>query len=121
MPVEFSTSKANAGIRYCDKADELIYAFNVKDMLTSNFTFYLSQNYILEVSAYGTDFEIVADYSQGGKIPHLTTGGNEKAIKVNLLAYGSTTVYVRLRNCNPNMGWGGSISKFVMEYTKNAK
>ncbi len=119
--IEFSTSKANAGIRYCDNADELIYAFNVKDMLTSNFTFYLSQNYILEVSADGTDFEIVADYSQGGKIPHLTTGGNEKAIKVNLLAYGSTTVYVRLRNCNPNMGWGGSISKFVMEYTKNAK
>jgi len=119
--IEFNSANSNNGIRYCDNAGELIYVFNVKDMLTSNFSFYLSQNYILEVSADGTNYEIVADYSQGGKIPHLTTGGNEKAIKVNLLAYGSTTVYVRLRNCNPNMGWGGSISKFVMEYTKEAK
>ncbi len=119
--IEFNSAGANNGLRYCDHAGELIYAYDVKDMLTANFTFYVSQNYILEASSDGTNFEIVADYSQGGKIPHLITGGNEKAIKVNLLSYGSTTVYVRLRNSDPNQGWGGSISKFVMEYTKEAK
>ncbi|MBR2621231.1 MAG: hypothetical protein IKC97_02535 [Clostridia bacterium] len=119
--IEFNSAGANNGLRYCDHASELIYAYDVKDMLTANFTFYVSQNYILEASSDGTNFEIVADYSQGGKIPHLITGGNEKAIKINLLSYGSTTVYVRLRNSDPNQGWGGSISKFVMEYTKEAK
>ncbi len=119
--IEFNSAGANNGLRYCDHAGELIYAYDVKDMLTTNFTFYVSQNYILEAGSDGTNFEIVADYSQGGKIPHLITGDNEKAIKVNLLSYGSTTVYVRLRNSDPNQGWGGSISKFVMEYTKEAK
>ena len=29
-------------------------------------------------------------------------------------------VYIRLRNSDPSQGWGGSISKFVMKYTKEA-
>ena len=92
-------------------------------MLSAIITFTLSQNYILEISTDGVNYEIVADYSQGGKIPHLTTGGNNTNIKVDLFAYGAEeadVVYVRLRNTDPSKGWGGSIHQFVMEYSKKA-
>ena len=122
--IEYSDADSNGGIRYCDNARQLIYAFDVSDKLSATYTFYLSQNYILEVSTDGENYVIVADYSEGGKVPHLTTGGNEKGIKVDLFAYGADEadiMYVRLRNSDPSQGWGGSISKFVMEYTKEAK
>ena len=93
-------------------------------MLSALITFSLSQNYVLEISTDGINYEIIADYSQGGKIPHLTTGGNGIDIKVDLFQYGaeeSGFIYIRLRNSDPTQGWGGSISKFIMEYSKEAK
>jgi hypothetical protein len=121
--LEYNSAGVNSGLRYCDQTGQLIYAFNTKDMLSAIITFTLSQNYILEISTDGVNYEIVADYSQGGKIPHLTTGGNNTNIKVDLFAYGAEeadVVYVRLRNTDPSKGWGGSIHQFVMEYSKKA-
>lgn len=122
--LEYNSAGVNSGLRYCDQTGQLIYAFETTDMLSALITFSLSQNYILEISTDGVNYEIVADYSQGGKIPHLTTGGNAIDIKVDLFKYGAgdaDIIYVRLRNSDPGQGWGGSISKFVMEYTKEAK
>ena len=120
--LEFTSGAANNGLRYCDHNAQLIYAFDISDKLTAVYVFSLSQNYILEVSADGEDYKIIADYSQGGKIPHLTTGGNNKDISVDMFKYAGDNgmVYIRLRNSDPSLGWGGSISKFVMNYTKEA-
>jgi hypothetical protein len=122
--LEYNSAGSNGSLRYCDKTGQIIYAFETKDMLSAVITFSLSQNYILEISTDGVNYEIIADYSQGGKIPHLTTGGNAIDIKVDLFKYGAgdaDIIYVRLRYSDPSQGWGGSISKFVMQYSKKAK
>ena len=119
--LEFTDACVNNDIRYCDGARQLIYCFDVSQMLTATFRFNVFQNYILEVSSDGEDYTIVADYSQGGKIPHLTTGGNNTTITVDPFEYGCEEtgfLYVRLRNTDTTQGWGGSISSFTMEYTK---
>jgi hypothetical protein len=122
--LEYNSAGVNSGLRYCDNSGQIIYAFDTSDMLSALITFSLSQNYVLEISTDGINYEIIADYSQGGKIPHLTTGGNGIDIKVDLFQYGaeeSGFIYIRLRNSDPTQGWGGSISKFIMEYSKEAK
>ena len=121
--LEYNTASANAGLRYCDNNGQLVYLFDLSDKLSAVYTFLLSQNYILEASADGENYQIIADYSEGGKVPHLTTGGNNIELSVDMFDYAgeSGVVYIRLRNSNPSMGWGGSIHQFVMEYTKEAK
>ncbi len=121
--LEYTNAGVNNGIRYCDHNAQIVYAFDISDKLSAVYTFTLSQNYILEASADGENYEIIADYSQGGKVPHLTTGGNDTDIRVNLFDFveDGKVVYIRLRNSDPTQGWGGSIHKFVMEYTKEAK
>lgn len=117
----FNSAGVNDGVRFCDNNGILIYAFDTGKMLSASFTFYLSQNYILEVSTDGKNYTIVADYSEGGKVPHLEGGGNEKAITVNPFSYGageSGVFYVRIRNTDTSKGFGGCISKFTMDYTK---
>ena len=121
--LEYNRAGVNSGLRFCDNDRQLIYAFDTSDMLSAVITFALSQNYVLEVSTDGEDWTIVADYSQGGKVPHLTTGGNNTDIAVDLFQYGageSGVIYVRLRNSDPSQGWGGSISQFVMNYSRKA-
>ncbi len=121
--IDYNTAGMNENIRYCDEARQLVYAFDISDMTAATFTFYLSQNYLFEVSLDGTDFEIIADYSEGGKRPHLTTGGNEKGIAVDVFDYaeeGDAIIYFRLSNTDISKGWGGTISRFVMEYQKPA-
>ncbi len=119
--IDFNTAGADSGCRFCDLNHQLIYVFDVEDMLSGEFTFHVYQNYILEVSADGEEYEIIADYSQGGTVPHLTTGGNSKAITVDIFDYDvdeTGYLYVRLRNSDVSKGWGGSITKIELEYTK---
>jgi hypothetical protein len=121
--LEYNTAGSNAGLRFCDKNGQLVYLFDLSDKLSAVYTFLLSQNYILEASADGENYQIIADYSEGGKVPHLITGGNNIDIQVDMFDYAgeSGVVYIRLRNTDSSMGWGGSIHQFVMEYTKAAK
>ena len=120
--IDYTTASANAGLRYCDNNGQIVYLFDLSDKLSAVYTFTLSQNYIFEASSDGTNYTIIADYSQGGTVPHLTTGGNETEIEVDMFDYvgDSGVVYIRLRNSDPSQGWGGSIHNFVMEYTKTA-
>jgi hypothetical protein len=76
----------------------------------------------VEVSADGEEWEIVADYSKGGTVPHLTTGGNQTTIKIDPDDYAcEDTCYVRLRNTNPSMGWGGSITNLTFTYQRKVQ
>ena len=120
--IVFNTAGVNDSLRFCDKERQLIYMFDISGMLTADFAFHVFQNYILEVSADGKNWTIVADYSQGGTIPHLTTGGNNKTILINPFAYDCEQVcYVRLRNTDISKGNGGSISQITLNYTKKVK
>ncbi|MBE6620040.1 MAG: hypothetical protein E7625_01575 [Ruminococcaceae bacterium] len=122
--LDFSSAGVNSGVRFCDNGGILIYAFDLSDMLSAKFTFYLAQNYILEVSTDGENYTMVADYSEGGKVPHLPGGGNDTTFTLDPFTYGAKeggVFYVRIRNCYPSKGFGGCISRFVMEYTKEEK
>ncbi|MCQ2425551.1 MAG: hypothetical protein MJ070_05345 [Lachnospiraceae bacterium] len=122
--IEFNTACVNDGLRYCDQDRVLIYAFDVTGMETAKFSFTLFQNYYFEVSCDGEDYELIADYSEGGTKPHLTTGNNRKTFYIDPFDYcaGETgMLYVRLSNTDPSQGWGGSITEMTLEYTRKIK
>ena len=119
-----NTAASNAGIRYCDNDRQLVYCFDVSLMNSCELTFRVYQNYIVEVSNDNKSWEIIADYSEGGTVPHLTTGGNDADIDIDPFDYGCDETgecYVRIRNSDTTKGWGGSIRYFEMNYTKPAK
>ncbi len=125
--VEFllvNTASANAGIRYCDLGGQLVYMFDVSEMIDCSLTFNIYQNYIVEVSNDNKNWEIVANYYDISGGEHLKDGGNDVNIVVDPFDYDCDETgecYVRIRNCNSSLGWGGSIRHFDMNYTKPAK
>ncbi len=122
--IYFNTAGASETVRFCDGDRQLIYLFDVSTMLTAEFEFNLFQNYILEVSTDGKKWAMVADYSKGGTVPHITTGQNKTNIRINPFDYGceeTGTCYVRLRNSDTSKGWGGSIIQFTLDYTRKIK
>lgn len=120
----FNTSEANDAYRYCDHTRQLVYYFDVSRMIDCELTFRVLQNYIVEVSNDGENWEIVANYYDisGGK--HLTDGGNDVNIVIDPFDYDCEDTgdcYVRLRNCDTSTGWGATVRYFEMNYTKPAK
>ena len=114
----YNTAGVNANIRYADGTGKLIYAFDISNM--DNAEFYLSvvQNYIVEVSEDGEDWTLIADYSEGGTVPHITTGGNGKTLQIRPDEYDIEDVlYIRIRNTDVTKGWGGSIRQIRWTYT----
>ena len=117
-----NTAGANDGLRFCDGDRVLIYFFDLNGLHSAEIAMTVFQNYIVEVSADGEEWEMIADYSQGGTVPHLTTGGNNKTITIDPADYDcESTCYVRLRNTNPSMGWGGSITDLTFTYQKKVQ
>ena len=119
-----STAGVNANLRFCDGDRVVIYFFDLADMTSAQINLHVFQNYIVEVSADGEEWEMIADYSKGGTVPHLTTGGNNTVISVDPFDYDcedTGVCYIRLRNSDPSKGWGGSISQLVLTYTRKAK
>lgn len=125
--VEFilvNTSEINNEYRYCDKERQLIYYFDVSQMLSCELDFRVLQNYIVEVSNDGKNWEIIANYYDISNGQHLTTGTSNINIKFDPFDYDCDETgecYVRLRNCDSSKGWGASVRYFEMSYTKAAK
>lgn len=118
----FESASERTKDRYCDNNGMLIYYFDVSEMITAELTFHLYQNYLFEISPDGEVWWLLADASQGGKIPTNTTGGIPKLVTVNPFAYDcdeTGTCFFRLRDAHPADGWGGTIDYFKMVYTKN--
>ncbi len=119
--IESLNAGVNDGIRFCDGDWSIVYVFDVSEMVKAKFSFRLYQNYYFEASIYGEEWGLDADYSPGGTVPHLTTGGNYKVFTLDPFAYGADETgrfYVRLSNSDPSKGWGGSITEFTLEYSK---
>ncbi len=117
-----STAASNDSLKYCDQNRYIIYKFDSTGLHDAQYTFLVFQNYIVEVSEDATNWQMIADYSEGGKVPHLTTGGNDYSLMVAPSAYGFEGVwYFRLRNCRPSQGWGGSIKNFTIRYAVPAE
>ncbi|MBQ1963471.1 MAG: hypothetical protein II369_05070, partial [Clostridia bacterium] len=118
-----NTSESNTNFRYCDTTRELIYMFDVSDMLSCDLTCRVFQNYIVEVSNNNKDWEIVANYYDISGGEHLTTGGNDVDVDIDPFIYDCDETgecYIRIRACDPTKGWGGTIRYIEMNYTRAA-
>ena len=112
-----NSAGVNSGLRFCDLTGKLVYKFDITKYPDVKFMLSISQNYIIEVSADGSNWEIVADYSQGGTVEHIKDGGNATTLTLYPADYGITeNFYFRIRNSNTSMGWGGSISMIQWRY-----
>lgn len=75
------------------------------------------KNYIIEISADNVRYTTIADYSQGGSVPHITDGANTSDIAFIPADYNITRkLYIRIRNCRNDQGYGGSIKEISYSY-----
>lgn len=114
-----NTASENDSIRFCDGAGQLVYYFDLRETSGFEIAMQIYQNYIVEVSSDGDDWLEVADYSEGGTKEHLTTGNNKIKLTLTAADYGYTEdFYIRIRNTDTSLGWGGTISQFTITYTR---
>ena len=112
-----NSAGVNSHLRFCDLTGQLVYKFDISEHPDTKFMLSVSQNYIIEVSADGKNWTMIADYSEGGTVEHIRDGGNATTINVYPADHGITeTFYFRIRNSNTTMGWGGSISLIQWRY-----
>ncbi|MBQ7398369.1 MAG: hypothetical protein IJW09_06070, partial [Clostridia bacterium] len=118
-----NTAGVNDGLRFCDGDRVLIYFFDLADMLDIKIDLTVFQNYILEISADGEDWVEFANYYDISDGNHVTDGSNTRMWSIEPFDYGcdeSGVCYIRLRNCDPTKGWGGSIKNLTLHYQKEA-
>ncbi len=118
-----NTSNANADLRFCDGDRHLTYFFDLSGMLDVKIDLTVFQNYILEISTDGEEWEEFANYYDISGGVHVTDGSNTRTWSVNPFDYGCDETgicYIRLRNCDVTKGWGGSIKNLTLTYEKKA-
>ena len=66
------------------------------------------------------DWNVIADYSQNGKVEHLRDGNNRRVLKVKAADHGlqGKKMYIRIRNTDTTQGWGGSIAWLRVDYKR---
>ncbi len=112
-----NTAMANGAQRYCDNNTHLIYKFDISGWNDPTFYLSVSQNYIIEVSPDGSDWQMIYDYSEGGKVPLLKNADNKTIVSLRPGQYGiEEDFYIRIRNCHPETGWGGSVYMITWMY-----
>ncbi len=113
-----NSAQSNGGLRYCDAAGELVYAFDITHGKDNLIQVTICQNYYVEVSDNGQDWFVVADYSEGGTRERIHGAGNQTTLTVDPEDFGlEGYVYIHIRNTNRTDGYGGAVSKIVWTYT----
>ena len=113
-----NTAGVNSSFRYADATGELVYKFDLTTFRDATITLNIKQNYLVQYSSNGESWKVLADYSQtDGYEGTLQGGGNDTLLSVSATAVpGSDTLYVRIADCNPGDGWGGTISSLSIRY-----
>lgn len=113
----FCNSGVHDTLRFADKDSRIVYKFDLQKYPEAVITLSIVQNYIIEISDDGENWSMIADYSQGGTVPHTRVGDNSTDFVIGPETYGSyKTLYVQIRNSDPKQGWGGSISHLSVSY-----
>ena len=115
-----NTAASNAGLRFCDMMGQLVYVFDTEGTQDYTVDMNILQNYYIEISSDAKDWNVIADYSQNGKVEHLRDGSNRRVLTVKAAAYGlqGKKMYIRIRNTDSTQGWGGSITWLRVTYTR---
>lgn len=118
----FCNAGVNSRLRFADKNTQIIYRFSMERYPYATLTLHVLQNYLMEISPDAESWTLLADYSQGGTVPHTRLGNNDADIVVTPAMYGDwEELYIRIRNTDITQGWGGSISSFTIEYLRTEK
>ncbi len=112
---------ADNNLRFADASGQLIYKIDLTPFDQPTIGLHIVQNYIVEYSYDGKAWTVLADYSKTeGYSGTLIGGGNNTVIMLDsMLLDGYDEVYIRIRDCNPGDGWGGSISKIEVTYMRD--
>ena len=115
-----NTAASNASLRFCDMMGQLVYVFDTEGTQDYTVDMNILQNYYIEISGDAKDWNVIADYSQNGKVEHLRDGSNRRVLTVKAAAYGlqGKKMYIRIRNTDSTQGWGGSITWLRVTYTR---
>ena len=129
--VDTPTANANVG-KYCDQARQFVIKIDLKKYKDAIIVMELAQNYHLEVSTDAavetTDaaelgnlstWTVVQDY-EAVHGQHIESGAGSLhhavAIESSTWAKDADYLYIRLSNCDPTKGHGGSCYNFTIYY-----
>ena len=114
-----NTGGADDKKRYADGQKEIIWKMDVSRFRGLTIAVALSQNYLLEVSGDGVNWQTVINYRDISTL-NASTGTNDGVTCILVGAYANieSTLYIRLSNANAktNGSWGGAISSFTFQY-----
>ena len=110
---------ANGSLRFADAGGKLVYRFDLSVFHEATVTMKICQNYLVEWSNDNKNWKTIADYSKTEDYKGtLKGGGNDILLSFYPSIYGKDAkeLYVRISDCNPSDGWGGSISLINVRY-----
>ncbi len=115
-----ATAGVNGGMRYADKQTEVVYKIDLTAFTDPTIGVHVFQNYLISYSYDDVEWIVLADYSATeGYNGTLTTGGNNTVIQLDgSILNGHDEIYIRIADCNPEDGWGGSITKIEVSYLR---
>ncbi len=103
--------------RYCDRAAELIYCFDLTQYKNAVVALSVSQNYRIEVSTNGVTWKVARDsiLATGQKVGYV---GNPGVVGVSSETYapGAAKMYIRLTDADPTDGYGAVITQLDIYY-----
>ena len=116
--VRNSGASANASIRYCDGAAELVYRFDLDEFDDAMFSCEVINNYVLSISDHDGDYQTIFDYSQISD--ERAESNNLAFLNFAPADYGfeDGPLYIRLSNTDPTKGHGGAIYSISIQYKK---
>ncbi len=113
-----NTAGANSSFRFADTTGELIYKIDLATFPDATITMNIKQNYLVQYSPDGKTWKVLADFSKTeGYAGTLHGGGNDTLLSISSVAVpGADALYIRITDCNPADGWGGTISSMSIRY-----
>ncbi len=103
--------------KYCDKATQLIYWFDLGAFPHAAISLEVAQNYLIEVSTDGQNWLVVQDYAaRNGERIRNASNRTCVGIPADIYAKGAESLYIRLANADTTTGFGTAIYGFTVYY-----
>lgn len=113
------TGASQGDIRYCDLTAELVYRLDLSQYPGGWLTLTISNNYLVEVSDRDGDWREAYNYKTLSGGDYATSGSNQTSLTIVPGEYGMRDeIYLRIRNCYPDRGWGGCLHNIHLHYVE---
>ena len=115
-----NTGSANASFRYADATSRIVYKIDLTKFRNATVSMEVLQNYLVSYSTDNKRWTVLADYSKTeGYAGTLQGGGNNTIVSISAAAAGHPDVlYIRIEDCDPYDGWGGTIKSLTISYQR---